>query len=128
MGRPFGISDREIDVWMPLNVDESSSEESITGLEILPPPEVNRRTSLASFLKTIELRRIESEIQQTIYRVDSTVAVEDSLVDHFLGRLAQWKDSIPHGARHVKDSGHEPFDGYDYYVSFLRHALVGALN
>jgi len=116
MGRPFGISDRDIDLELPFDVDESLTEERF---EVWRSSKVHidRISTLTSFIKIAELRRIESEIQQCIYRVDSTIPPEDSVIDGFLNSLSRWKEGIPAETHLFKDDGDTPYDGYDYYVS-----------
>lgn len=120
MGRPFGISDRDIDLDLPFAIDEDASEEQLASLQATPNShKSNKSTSLTSFLHITRLRQIESDIQQTIYRVDQTASIDDSVVDRFLDRLAQWKAGIPNDTLKVRDVADVPFDGYDYYVSQL---------
>lgn len=80
-------------------------------------------TSLSCFIHICRLRRIESEIQQTIYRVDNSSAVSEHEVDCFIQKLEDWREHIPGDARQLV--GDKPstktdtlvIDGYGYYVS-----------
>lgn len=124
-GRPFGISDREIDVALPLDLDEDVTEEELAGYlaRRLPLPAEGTSISLSSFLHIVRLRQIESQIQQTVYRVDRDVPVPDHVVDGFLATLEAWKAAIPADASSKRDEPGVPFDGYDYYVgAFNIHA------
>lgn len=124
MGRPFGISDRDIDIDLPLDVDEAITDEQ---LALIQPTSISRKgsigndsgnsTSLTSFVHVIRLRQIESDIQQRVYRVDKSMPIEDPVIDEFLRRLDRWKAMIPEDTRRFKDAPGVPFDGYDYYVS-----------
>lgn len=115
MGRPFGISDRDIDIELPLDISENTTEAQLESLDsVLGSPA--KSTSLTSFLMIVQLRHIESDIQQTIYRVDKSNAIDDSVVDDFLSRLRVWKSKIPRDTQRLKDVGNVPFDGTDYYV------------
>lgn len=116
MGRPFGISDRDIDLELPLDINEDITEDQLNSIS-LSVEGPTKSTSLTSFILITRLRKIESDIQQTIYRVDKTMAVEDSVIDEFLLRLEQWKALIPQDTRRFKDVGDVPFDGYDFYVN-----------
>lgn len=118
MGRPFGISDRDIDIELPLDINEDTTEEQLTahGDKLLGTPA--RSTSLTSFVLVARLRQIESDIQQTVYRVDQSITMDDSLINGFLARLEQWKNMIPHDTRRFKDVRDVPYDGYDYYLVF----------
>lgn len=115
MGRPFGISDRDIDLEIPLDINEDSTEKSLSCWE---PPQipVQKSTTLSSFIRLIALRKIESEIQQAIYRVDRTAPVDNQVIEQFLERLQAWRDSIPGDTKRFKDMDAVPYDGYDYYV------------
>jgi hypothetical protein len=116
MGRPFGISDRDIDLEMPLDISEDTTEGQLVALDLNLPQEP---TSMTSFILVTRLRQIESEIQQTIYRVDCHMGTDDAVVDQFLERLDRWKSTIPEASRRFRDSGDVPFDGYDYYVRII---------
>ena len=116
MGRPFAISDRDIDIDLPLDIDENITENQLECLDELLGSQI-KSTSLTSFILIVRLRQIESDIQQTIYRVDQSMAIQDSVVDDFLMRLEEWKSLIPQDTRRFKDVGDQPFDGYDFYVS-----------
>lgn len=119
LGRPFSISDRDIDVQMPLDVDEAATDISLLEQASKKDPNVvpTISTSLSSFLHVLKLRRIESSIQQTVYRVDNTEGVCDTEIDRFIGELVRWRDLIPLDTRKKVDRDAVAFDGYDYYVS-----------
>lgn len=123
MGRPFGISDRDIDIDLPLDVDENITEDRLQSIDSTSYSRFHRRTnstSLTSFIHIVRLRQIESDIQQTIYRVDKSNPLDDSVIDSFLGRLEHWKAMIPENSRRFKDAMDVPYDGYEYYVSSVR--------
>jgi len=118
LGRPFSISDRDIDVAFPLDVDESCQDlkilEQAAKLDSSTPRAES--TSLTAFLHILRLRRIESSIQQSIYRVDERIDVTDTEIDEYLCRLENWKSMIPLDAKAQYDRDSIAFDGYDYYV------------
>jgi hypothetical protein len=118
LGRPFSISDRDIDVALPLDVDESCKDIRVLERASTMDADVVRTesTSLTAFLHILRLRRIESSIQQTIYRVDQSINVADAEVDHYLEQLEKWKSLIPLDAKKQCDRESVAFDGYDYYV------------
>jgi hypothetical protein len=115
MGRPFGISDRDIDIELPLDINEDTTETQLADLNSILASS-SRSTTLTSFILIVQLRHIESDIQQTIYRVDKSNTPDDSVIDEFLSLLDAWKSKIPRDTRRLKDIGNVPFDGYDYYV------------
>lgn len=125
MGRPFGISDRDIDIDLPLDIDEGTTEDGLSSaLATKGPRERRSSTSLSPFIHITRLRQIESDIQQTIYRVDQNISIDDSVIDQFLTRLEQWKAMIPEDTRRFKDATDIPFDGYDYYVRTLNTPIL----
>ncbi|KAK9792793.1 putative Zn(2)-C6 fungal-type domain-containing protein [Seiridium cardinale] len=121
LGRPFAVSDRDIDVPLPLDIDEATTPEEFSRLaepDVLGSAPENS-TSLSSFLQIVRIRQIESDIQQTIYRVDETPEISDAVVEGFLKRLDHWKTLIPLDARKKRDMEAVPFDGYDVYMVYF---------
>ena len=57
----------------------------------------NPPTTLTYFIHIVRLKRIESEIRTTLYRVDhtSSPATSYQATDLFLEKLASWKNAIP---------------------------------
>jgi hypothetical protein len=118
LGRPFAVSDRDIDADLPSDVDES--EEDPTVLRMAPnrteQPAVSS-TSMSCFIHICRLRIIESNIQQNIYRVDQP-DVEVSEIDKYLQQLEAWREGIPQDAQRsaTSTSNGTSFAGRDYYV------------
>ncbi|KAE9371651.1 hypothetical protein N431DRAFT_410583 [Stipitochalara longipes BDJ] len=117
LGRPFSISDRDIDVQLPFDVDERCQDLQILEQASKVDPDVVRTesSSLTAFLHILRLRRIESSIQQTIYRVDQSTNVTDAEIEFYLDELENWKKLIPLDAKKQVDRESIAFDGYDYY-------------
>lgn len=117
LGRPFSISDRDIDVQLPLDVEESCQDMQILEQASKVDPEIVRTdsTSMTAFLHILKLRRIEASIQQTIYRVDQSTNVTDAEIQFYLDQLENWKNLIPLDAKKQTDRESVAFDGYDYY-------------
>ncbi|ORY82921.1 fungal-specific transcription factor domain-domain-containing protein [Leucosporidium creatinivorum] len=85
LGRPTGISDRDIDIGLPFNVD-------CVDLNPTAPLDDSITTSSTSSNRLIELKRIESRIQKHAYRVDRpTIEPPDEL----LKAIADWEARIP---------------------------------
>ncbi|PMD60531.1 uncharacterized protein K444DRAFT_528507 [Hyaloscypha bicolor E] len=143
LGRPFAISDRDIDAELPLDIDESiqdvaAFEAALSNVQSTPADETPTiSTSLSCFIHICRLRRIESQIQQSIYRVDNSTNATEFEVESFIRQLEQWKDKIPRDARrHNADKATTTtdtklIDGYGYYMvyyykcmSFLLHPLL----
>ena len=127
MGRPFGISDRDIDIDLPLDINENTEEPHLVDLDSIQASS-SRSSTLTSFLMVVQLRHIESDIQQTIYRIDRINGPADSVIDEFLGKLEIWKARIPTDTHYFKDAGDRPFDGYNYYVRPSSQALCCGQN
>ncbi|CAK7232464.1 hypothetical protein SBRCBS47491_008280 [Sporothrix bragantina] len=103
LGRPFTISDRDIDLPLPLEVDEAAFDAGIAAAhrrqrqqeQQQAQQKPRRITTLSPFIHLTRLRMIESSIQRNIYRVDRGVEVSDAEIDGFLEHLDAWKRDIP---------------------------------
>jgi hypothetical protein len=135
LGRPFAISDRDIDAELPLDVNESVQDIATLAAAPVTPKTVNpsqapaHSTSLSCFIHICRLRRIESHIQQSVYRVDQPSDVPEIEVQSFIRQLEEWKEGIPCDARqHDADKASTKtdtmvVDGYGYYVGLLPNKL-----
>ncbi len=92
LGRPFTISDRDIDLPLPLDIDEADIDPAVAVRNLAG---AHRTTTLSTFIHLTKLRIIESNIQQNIYRVDRDSEVSDAEIDGFLEQLDAWKRAIP---------------------------------
>ena len=79
---------------------------------------------MTTFIHLIRLKRIESEIQHKIYRVDRTKpsSTMNTMTDLFLTRLYAWKDAIPPESTQMSSMDPRSRDAnvycsYDSYVS-----------
>lgn len=117
LGKPFSISDFDIDVQLPFDVEESCHDMPALEQASKVDPDVVRTdsTSLTAFLHILRLRKIESSIQQSIYRVDQSTNVTDTEIEFYLDQLENWKNLIPLDAKKQVDRDSIAFDGYDYY-------------
>lgn len=72
LGRPTSIADHDIDVELPLDVDDSTQEVEVFDLAMKQDQSIpaNPPTVLTYFIHLIRLKRIQSEIQTTLYRVE----------------------------------------------------------
>ncbi|KAK9417016.1 putative Transcription factor domain-containing protein [Seiridium unicorne] len=131
LGRPFAISDRDIDVQLPLDVDESCED-----LEVLERTRVatdqgsnspaSKSTSMTGFIYICKLRQIESDIQQSIYRVDQSAPATEAEAERFIAQL----ETMPTDATTTHPES-MIVDNYDYYMvyyykclRFLLHPVV----
>jgi hypothetical protein len=97
MGRPHSISDRDIDVGLPANIDdELDGEEEIIVAIAESKQNSSRITSLSPAIHIFRLQQIDSKISHTVCRVDKDVA---SIKPHKVARLRtaleEWKAGIP---------------------------------
>ena len=89
LGRPFSISDRHIDLELPLDVDDDVDDPALLAL----PQSATKTTSLTFAIYLIKLRRIDSRIQHKIYRADRPLTSLRPKMDALYLELEQWKDS-----------------------------------
>ncbi|KPI42053.1 putative transcriptional regulatory protein [Cyphellophora attinorum] len=123
IGRPFSLSDHDIDAPLPLDVNENlDDEEELRRVwqETMGTGSTgrSRRTSnLSPFIHRTKLKRIESEIQSVVYRVDQADQASDATIMDFLGRLEQWRADIPASAQTFKPQQHSgPYDGLEFFT------------
>ncbi|KAJ5233014.1 hypothetical protein N7468_005970 [Penicillium chermesinum] len=89
LGRPFSISDRNIDLDLPFDVDDDV--EDPTTITTSPVP--NQSTTLTFAIYMFKLRRIDSRIQHKIYRADRPLSSLRPKMDPLYLELEQWKES-----------------------------------
>ena len=118
----------------PSLLDKLSSEYMLTrgssvsasAIQSLPNPDPEKQaspsTSLSCFIHIIRLRRIESEIQQSIYRVDRQKSLSRSKIDRFLDNLSEWQQRIP-GDFSENDTETYSYDGIYYYEIYYYQAI-----
>jgi hypothetical protein len=103
LGRPLGIDDRDVDQALPLdmhcdadvpNTTSAMSTDSPLSIDFDISP-TRPFTSMSSALHVIRLRRIESQIQKTVYRVDQRPADQQNEVRLLLEKIDRWKEGIP---------------------------------
>jgi hypothetical protein len=119
LGRPPAISDSDIDVELPLDINEDTADPAIIhhASENISEYPVNPATSLTSFIHQIRLKRIESEIQFTIYRVSPPTPTDPSVIQEFLDRLSAWERMLPSETYRFEDKELQPYEGIEVYVS-----------
>lgn len=119
MGRPMSISDRDIDVDLPANVDENIDNESdmICALQQDRGP-----TTMSAVIHIFRLTRLESKIYASVHRVDrplSSVSTNKSVRLRQL--LDQWREEI---SIHVPDLSDDQNGGLvHYYATASYHIL-----
>ncbi|CAK7206647.1 hypothetical protein SEUCBS139899_009451 [Sporothrix eucalyptigena] len=87
LGRPLSITDRQIDVGLP---DPTPEDTDTSG-------DANKDDPLQGslFIQLCRLKRIESQVHLSIYRVDKPVAVLCRKIDRFYAALGAWKAGLP---------------------------------
>ncbi|KGO64938.1 Transcription factor, fungi [Penicillium italicum] len=89
LGRPFSISDRHIDLDLPLEVDDDIEDPTL----LTAPLDPNKTTTLTFAIYLFKLRRIDSRIQHKIYRADRPLSSLRPKMDLLYLELEQWKES-----------------------------------
>ena len=110
LGRPLSVSDRDIDIDLPANVDDDIEHDETLAYAI---EHSYAFTSMAPFIHIVRIVRIESHIQQSIYRVDRP-SREFPEIDQFLEQLLIWKDDIP--VREENADKSHPYVSLDYHM------------
>lgn len=102
MGRPVCLSDRDIDVDLPMDVNEDEYSESgiLSGQDQVRPP-----SALSATIHIFRLARIESKIYSSVHRVDRPISdVPASKIARLRQLLDDWKDQIPDYVSHADDA------------------------
>ncbi len=118
IGRPPSISDHDIDTDLPLDIPEETVDDEVVrraSAHISNVP-ANPGNSLTSFIHRLRLKKIESEIQHIIYRVDQLDKIPDGMIDTFLDRLTIWNDTIPYEARNYVHKQDDAYEGVEFYT------------
>ncbi|ORY66068.1 fungal-specific transcription factor domain-containing protein [Pseudomassariella vexata] len=118
IGRPPGISDHDIDTDLPLDISEDTNSDEYVrqaSSHVMNIP-TTPSNSLTSFIHRLRLKRIESEIQHVVYRVDQPSKIPDVIVNAFLDRLDNWKNAIPLEARNFVHKPNTAYDGLEFYT------------
>jgi hypothetical protein len=78
-------------------------------------------SSLTPFIHFLKLRKIESKIEQVIYRANKKSQPIHIVVQGFLSQLIAWKEAIPLEYHDQVNTKTGPFVGIDTFVSdFLK--------
>lgn len=110
---------------LPLDVDEANQDlevlrrasEADTSYPAFP------QTTMTCYIHLLRLRRIDSDIQHTLYRVDCPNSAKNAYktTDMFLEKLIAWKDAIPQQSTHWDPTNRHNFRGDEYqsYASYV---------
>jgi hypothetical protein len=108
VGRPYSIADRDIDVALPLEIDDAVRDDGLIErtLAVSPSPtfQASRPSSNITLgIQCFRLKRLESHIQGTIYRVDRPVASLVSKISPTLKLLEDWHRALPPSTPYESD-------------------------
>lgn len=108
VGRPYSIADRDIDASLPLEIDDIVRDDGLIArtLAVSPSPtfQASRPSSNITLgIQCIRLKRLESHIQGTIYRVDRPVASLVSEISPTLKLLEDWHRALPPSSPYESD-------------------------
>lgn len=97
LGRPYCVTDREIDVDLPAAVDEDiEDEEEMARAVEEASHNPHRVTSMSPAIHIFRLQQLESKIHHTIYRVDRpTSGIDPQKITRLRSALEDWKSRIP---------------------------------
>jgi hypothetical protein len=108
LGRPYSIADRDIDASLPLEIDDTVRDDGLIArtLAVSPSPtfQASRPSSNITLgVQCIRLKRLESHIQGTIYRVDRPIASLVSKIGPTLRLLEDWHRALPPSTPYESD-------------------------
>jgi len=100
LGRPYSIADRDIDATMPLEIDDTVRDDGLIArtlaVSLSPTFQASRPSSNITLgIQCFRLKRLESHIQETIYRVDRPIASLVSEINPILKMLEGWHRALP---------------------------------
>jgi hypothetical protein len=115
LGRPYSIADRDIDVTMPLEIDDTVRDDGLIArtLAVSPSPtfQMSRPSSnITLAIQCFRLKRLESHIQGTIYRVDKPISSLIAKINPILKMLEDWHRALPPSSPYETD-----YLGMHYY-------------
>lgn len=108
VGRPYSIADRDIDASLPLEIDDTVRDDGLIArtLAVSPSPtfQASRPSSNITLgVQCIRLKRLESHIQGTIYRVDRPIDSLVSKISPTLKLLEDWHRGLPPSTPYESD-------------------------
>lgn len=127
LSRPYSIADQDIDVLLPLEIDDTVTDEALIAqkMAIAPPPAFKAArppSNLTLGIQCISLMRQKSHIQTTIYRTDRPISSLVPKIDSLLQPLENWHRNLPPAS---------PFE-VDYldmhYYKAIRHLIQPFLS
>ncbi|OAL23373.1 hypothetical protein AYO22_06423 [Fonsecaea multimorphosa] len=126
VGRPYSVSDRDIDVALPANIEDSyETEEEITAAIAQSSANPHHITSLTAAIHIIRIQQLESKISHTVCRVDKPISeLNPHKITKLRNALEEWKAAIPYYVSHPDKEGKLPYSTTDYHMIQYHKALV----
>nr|RBQ94345.1 hypothetical protein FVER53263_09847 [Fusarium verticillioides] len=123
MGRPHSISDRDIDVALPANIDdELDTDEAIIAAIADSNQHPSQITALTPAIHIFRLQQIDSKISYTVCRVDKDVSeIKPHKVARLRQALEEWKAGIPQTGPENKT---HPYLTTDYHMIQYHKAII----
>ena len=108
MGRPYSIADRDIDAGLPLEIDDTVRDDGLIARTLAvsqsPTFQASRPSSNITLgVQCIRLKRLESHIQGTIYRVDRPINRLISKISPTMKLLEDWHRALPPSTPYESD-------------------------
>ncbi|KAL4724472.1 hypothetical protein ACLX1H_009088 [Fusarium chlamydosporum] len=123
MGRPHSISDRDIDLRLPANIDdELDTDETILKAIAESNRHPSRITALTPAIHIFRLQQIDSKISYTVCRVDKDISgIKPHKVARLREDLEKWKTDIPQTGPENKP---HPYLTTDYHMIQYHKAII----
>ncbi|EXJ84041.1 hypothetical protein A1O3_04708 [Capronia epimyces CBS 606.96] len=124
LGRPVGIADHDIDVELPLDIDD----EYITMNGVTKPPRTSKMepvTTISTAIHTIRLRQIWARIQSSVYpQVGAEATIQSSaLFERFKRELADWLESAPEQLPSNR-ANNNSFGSKEWFSLMYHHSIL----
>lgn len=116
LGRPYSIADRDIDVLMPLEIDDTVRDANLIARTLASTPTSptfqpsGKSSNITLAIQSFGLKRLESHIQETIYRVDRSIVSLVSEINPIMKMLEEWHRALPPSSPYEQD-----YLGMHYY-------------
>lgn len=108
LGRPYSIADRDIDAALPLEIDDTVRDDNLIARTLAVSRSATFQASRPSSnitlaVQGIRLKRLESYIQEAIYRVDRPIASLVLEINPTLKMLEDWHSTLPPSTPYEND-------------------------
>lgn len=126
LGRPISLSDCDIDQPLPLSLDDDDRSGGAPETRAVPGQEAYPYTNMTQSILLFQLRRSESRVQRSIYRVDRPTSSLLPKLYPLYREMEIWHTSIP---PEVKDGELDrPLLNYHKTMRLLIQPFLGMLS